>query len=82
MESRKKGLAASKWMIVLLKVQCLLGREEKEDANQCEVTEIVNASGHEEVTTSVGQNDQASVNWPIVSLGISFFKNTSLIHPH
>ena len=37
-------------------------QEERQDANQCEVTEIVNAIDHKEETTSVGQNDQAPVN--------------------
>ena len=32
--------------------------------------------------TVEGTNYQATVNWPIVSLGISFFDDIFLIHPH
>ena len=46
-----------KYNIILLKAQRLLSQEEKDDANQCDIIEIVNTRDLEEETTSVGQND-------------------------
>ena len=42
--------------LILIKVQSILGHEEKEDANQCDIIEINNKSDHKEEKKKGGQN--------------------------
>ena len=46
-----------KWKIILLKYQWLLHQEEKEEANECDIFEIVSIIDHEENKTEVDNDD-------------------------